>query len=147
MNISYDAYKVFCAVASLGSITGAAEKLYISQPAVSQSIRQLEEALGCALFVREPKGVRLTEEGRLLYSHVSEGIRKIEAGERGIARMLRMDMGEIRIGASDMTLQYFLLPYLEAFHPHHEQSDAADRAGAAGGSNRFCAGQRPAARL
>lgn len=55
MNISYDAYKVFCAVASLGSITGAAEKLYISQPAVSQSIRQLEEALGCALFVREPK--------------------------------------------------------------------------------------------
>lgn len=121
MNISYDAYKVFCAVASFGSITGAAEKLYISQPAVSQSIRQLEEALGCALFVREPKGVRLTEEGRLLYSHVSEGIRKIEAGERGIARMLRMDMGEIRIGASDMTLQYFLLPYLEAFHRQHPE--------------------------
>ena len=54
MNISYDAYKVFCAVASPGSITGAAEKLYLSQPAVSQSIRQVVEALGCALVVRRP---------------------------------------------------------------------------------------------
>lgn len=116
MNISYDAYRVFCAVASCGSVTAAAEQLYISQPAVSQSIRQMEDALSCTLFVREPKGVRLTEEGRLLYAYASEGIQKLAAGERNLAAMLRMDTGEIKIGASDMTLQYCLLPCLEQFH-------------------------------
>ncbi len=116
MNISYDWYKIFCAAAEYGSITVAAEKLFISQPAVSQTIRQLEEALGCSLFLRTPKGVRLTAEGEILYKFASEGVSAFSEGERRLAAMLRLDAGEIRIGASDMTLEFCLLPYLELFH-------------------------------
>lgn len=116
MNISYDWYKIFCAVAECGNITMAAEKLFISQPAVSQSIRQLEDSVGCALFVRSAKGVRLTSEGELLYSYASHGIKNFDAGERKLKAMLSFDTGEISIGASDMTLEFCLLPYLESFH-------------------------------
>lgn len=116
MNISYDQYKLFRCAAQCESITLAAEKLYISQPAVSQSICRLEEAIGCPLFIRTPKGVKLTAEGQVLYKYVSEGMDKITEGERRLTAMLRLDAGEIRIGASDMTLEFCLLPYLEKFH-------------------------------
>lgn len=116
MNISYDWYKIFCCVAECKSITLAAEKLYISQPAVSQSIRQLEETVGCALFLRTPKGVRLTAEGQALYSYASAGVAAFSEGEHRLLSMLRLDAGEIKIGASDMTLEFCLLPYLEKFH-------------------------------
>lgn len=116
MNISYDWYKIFCCAAECKSITIAAEKLFISQPAVSQTIKQLEEALNCALFLRTAKGVKLTAEGEVLYKHASEGVAAFSDGERRLTAMLRLDAGEIRIGASDMTLEFCLLPYLEMFH-------------------------------
>ena len=116
MNISYDWYKIFFWAAECNSITLAAEKLYISQPAVSQCIRQLEEAIGCPLFIRTPKGVKLTAEGKTLYAHVSDGVNAFSEGERRLTAMLRLDAGEIRIGASDMTLEFCLLAYLERFH-------------------------------
>lgn len=119
MNISYDWYKIFCCVAECGTITVAAEKLFISQPAVSQTIRQLEEALGCSLFLRTPKGVKLTAEGQILQKYVSEGMALFSEGERRLTAMLRLDAGEIKIGASDMTLEFFLLPHLERFHAEY----------------------------
>lgn len=119
MNISFDRYKIFACAAECGNITVAAEKLFISQPAVSQTIKQLEEALGCALFLRTPKGVRLTAEGEILYKYISEGMSAIAEGERRLTAMLRMDAGEIKIGASDMTLEFCLLPYLEIFHKNY----------------------------
>jgi len=94
----------------------AAEQLCISQPAVSQAVKQLEAALGCSLFVRTSKGVYLTKEGELLYGYVKQGLELILEGEGTLKRMQDLDMGEIRIGASDMTLQFYLLPYLETFH-------------------------------
>ncbi len=119
MNISYDWYRIFAAVAECKSITAAAEKLFISQPAVSQCIRQLEDAVGCQLFSRNPKGVNLTTEGEALFVHVSAGLKAFSDGERKLTSMLRLDTGEIRIGASDMTLAYCLLPHLEKFHTLH----------------------------
>lgn len=119
MSISYDWYRIFHCVAEYGSITVAAEKLFISQPAVSQTIKQLEEALECALFLRTPKGVKLTAEGGILYKYISEGVTAFSEGERRITAMLRLDAGEIRIGASDMTLEFCLLPYLETFHSEY----------------------------
>lgn len=116
MNISYDWYRIFCCVAECKSITLAAEKLYISQPAVSQSIRQLEDSLCCTLFLRTPKGVKLTAEGQALYNYASSGIATFSEGERRLTAMLRLDVGEIKIGASDMTLEFCLLPHLEKFH-------------------------------
>lgn len=119
MNISYDLYRLFYMVAEKGSITAAAEALYISQPAVSQSIRQLEEGLGCRVFLRTAKGVTLTAEGRELYSYVAAGISELEKGEKRLSALVNLDSGEMHIGASDMTLEYFLLPYLEQFHKQY----------------------------
>lgn len=118
-NLEY--YKVFFYVARTGSLTLAAKELSISQPAVSQSIRQLERQLGISLFCRTSKGVRLSPEGELLYSYVAKGYEQIMLGEEKLRQMLNLELGEIKIGASDMTLQFYLLPFLEKFHekyPH-----------------------------
>lgn len=115
-HISLDLYHVFCAVARCRSVTLAAEELYLSQPAVSRSIRQLEQALDCRLFLRTPKGVALTSEGEALYEYASAGIAQLRLGERKLRELRNLEAGEIRVGASDMTLRFFLLPHLERFH-------------------------------
>lgn len=119
MSINLEYYKVFYYVAQLGSITLAAEKLCISQPAVSQAVRQLEQALDSQLFLRTSKGVRLTREGEFIYDYVKTGLDNIWHGENMLNRMKGLETGEVRIGASDMTLQFYLLPYLEKFHELH----------------------------
>ncbi len=113
-NLEY--YKVFYYVATSGSITHAAKTLNVSQPAVSQSIKQLEDSLNIQLFIRNAKGIHLTKEGQLLFTYVESGYEKMELGVEKLKKMITMELGEIRIGASDMTLKYFLLPYLEKFH-------------------------------
>lgn len=119
MSSNLEYYKVFYHVGELGSITLAAERLCISQPAVSQAIKQLEQSLHVALFVRSSKGVKLTHEGELLYHYVKHGLESIWNGEAMLKRMQDLETGEVRIGASDMTLQFYLLPYLERFHQQH----------------------------
>ena len=114
VNLEY--YKIFYYVVKNGSITKAARALNISQPAVSQGIKHLEVALGVSLLIRSSKGIRLTAEGEMLYNHIAPGYESIELGEHLIREMQNLHTGEIRIGASDMTLQFYLLPYLEKFH-------------------------------
>ncbi len=109
-------YKVFYYAAKYQSLTEAAKQLAISQPAVSQSIKQLENAVGAKLFIRTSKGVRMTAEGELLARYAIKGYEQIALGERKLAQMLDLELGELRIGASDMTLRFYLLPYLEQFH-------------------------------
>ena len=113
-NLEY--YKVFYHVAQAGSLTAAAGELNISQPAVSQSVKQLETVLGVKLFTRAFKGVCLTAEGELLYGYVAKGYEQIQLGEQKLQQMMNLELGEIHIGASDMTLRFYLLPYLEQFH-------------------------------
>lgn len=117
VNLEY--YKVFYTVCRCGGITAAADALCISQPAVSQAVRQLEKALDCRLFSRTSRGVKLTKEGEVLYSYVKRGIEILFDGEQTIGRLQDLEAGEIRIGASDMTLQFYLLPYLEWFHEQY----------------------------
>ncbi|MEY8266995.1 LysR family transcriptional regulator [Lachnospiraceae bacterium 64-25] len=113
-NLEY--YKIFYYTAKYGSLTAAAAELSISQPAVSQALKQLENALSAKLFVRASRGIRLTLEGEVLYEYVKEGYEQIMAGERKLASMLQLEYGELKIGASDMTLKYYLLPFLQKFH-------------------------------
>jgi DNA-binding transcriptional LysR family regulator len=114
--INFEYYKIFYYVAKLKSITRAAEELYITQPAVSQVIKQLENTLGGNLFYRSSKGVKLTPEGEILYTYISRGYEYMALGESKFKELLTLEAGEIRIGASDMTLRYYLLPFLEEFH-------------------------------
>lgn len=109
-------YKVFYYVGKCKSLTRAAEEMMISQPAVSQAMKQLERNVGSRLFSRSSKGVRLTPEGEVLYNYVKNGYEQIALGEKVLEKLMNLEAGEVRIGASDMTLQYYLLPYLEKFH-------------------------------
>lgn len=113
-NLEY--YKVFYHVVKCGSVTQAAGVLSLSQPAVSQSLKQLESALGVVLLKRTSHGITPTAEGRQLFSYVEKGYEQFEAGEKWLLQMRSLERGEITIGASDMTLRFFLLPYLERFH-------------------------------
>ncbi|WP_020616478.1 LysR family transcriptional regulator [Paenibacillus daejeonensis] len=112
-------YRVFYWAAKLGSLTLAARQLNITQPAVSHTLKHLEEAQGTNLFVRTTKGVTLTSDGEVLYPFVEQALQFIESGERTIADRQGLLTGEIRIGASDTLSKHYLLPYLEQFHQQY----------------------------
>jgi len=116
MNVSLDLYKIFCTVADEGSISDAARTLFISQPAVSQAVRRLEQELGVRLFDRGAKGVVLTREGELLRGYVASAMGMLEAGESRMRMLSKLDAGELRIGASDTVSKWFLVPIIHRFH-------------------------------
>lgn len=111
-----DLYKVFCQVGKSESFSKAAKDLYMTQPAVSQAIMQLERELDIRLFNRTPKGVSLTNEGSHLFEYVQSAINLIDAGEEKILEFKKLTVGELKIGVGDTISRYFLLTYLEVFH-------------------------------
>ena len=118
MDINYELYKVFFYVAKTLSFSEASKKLFISQSAVSQSIKALEKKLNQTLFVRSTKRVKLTPEGELLFKHIEPAINLIIRGENQIMDANALNGGQLRIGASDTICRYFLVPYLKEFHEH-----------------------------
>ncbi len=119
MDINLERYRTFYHVVKAGSISAAAQALCISQPAVSQAVKQLERHLGGQLFFRTAKGIKLTPEGQVLFQYIEQGYALMQMAEDKFAEVLNLEAGEIRIGASDMTLRFFLLPHLESFHKLH----------------------------
>ena len=115
MDINFELYKVFYYVATTLSFSEAANHLYISQSAVSQSIKTLEKKLNRTLFIRNTKKVSLTPEGELLLRHVEPAMNLIHQGEIRL-NDIEENGGHLRIGASDTICRYFLVPYLEKFH-------------------------------
>ena len=116
MDINYELYKVFYYVATSLSFSEASKKLYISQSAVSQSIKTLEKKLGHALFIRSTKRVQLTPSGSLLLKHIEPAMNLIARGESQLLDSGTLGLGQLHIGASDTICRYFLVPYLEEFH-------------------------------
>lgn len=115
MFISYDHYRIFYFVAKYGSFTKAAEILLSNQPNLTRTIRSLETSLGCTLFERSNKGVRLTPDGEKLYDHISIAFEHIEAGEQEISSKNSLKKGVLSIGASEIALRCFLLPILNEY--------------------------------
>ena len=115
MDINYELYKVFYHVASTLSFSEASKQLFISQSAVSQSIKTLERKLDQVLFIRNTKHVQLTPEGEILLRHIEPAMHFIRRGEAQLLDAASTG-GQIRIGASDTICRYFLVPYLERFH-------------------------------
>ena len=115
MDINYELYKVFYHVAKSLSFSEAAEALFISQSAVSQSIKTLEKRLNQPLFIRSTKRVALTKEGELLLKHIEPAINLITRGENQLCADPKSGI-QLRIGASDTICRYYLVPYLNAFH-------------------------------
>ena len=116
MSVKLELYRVFKEVAEVGNITAAAQALYISQSAVSQSIKQLERDLQTRLFARNSRGVTLTAEGQMLYEYVRSAMGLLETGEEKLSQSRDLQMGHLTIGASDTVTSQFLLPYLDRFH-------------------------------
>ena len=116
MDINYELYKVFYYVATSLSFSEASKKLYISQSAVSQSIKTLEKKLGQTLFIRSTKRVQLTPAGSLLLKHVEPAMNLISRGESQLLDSGTLGLGQLHIGASDTICRYFLVPYLKQFH-------------------------------
>lgn len=117
--MNLELYRIFYSIANHGSISKAAEHLYITQPAVSRSIRQLEEEMGCTLFIRTRKGVKLTQEGEILYKYIEQAFSFITAAEKKINDVKNLISGEVRIGVSDTLCKYYLVPYLKLFNTLH----------------------------
>lgn len=121
MNQNLSSYRIFYTVANSGNISKAAKELYISQPAISKSIQKLEESLGCRLFSRSSRGVVLTDEGKLLYDHVSTAFETLTVGEEKLKRAIELGVGHLKLGVSSTLCKYLLLPYLKEFirqNPH-----------------------------
>lgn len=119
MEINFELYKVFYHAAKYLSYTKAAETLFISQSAVSQNIKQLEDQLSIQLFIRAGKGVKLTIEGEALFAHVDKAYNLLKSGEQYLDSVRSLTSGLVRIGASDTINKYFLLDPLKTFHEKH----------------------------
>lgn len=116
MNIDFELYRIFYTVANIGNITKASNDLLISQPAISKSIKRLEDQLGGQLFVRTKRGVILTEEGREFYKYIKQAMEYIYNAENKFTDLINLEMGTIKIGASVTLTKEFLIPYLKEFH-------------------------------
>lgn len=116
MNIDFELYRIFYVVANHSNITKASEELSISQPAISKSIKNLEEQLGGQLFVRTKRGVVLTSEGKEFYNYIKHAIEYINNAENKFTDLINLETGCIKIGISTTLTKEFLLPYLKKFH-------------------------------
>ena len=116
MDINYELYKVFYHVAVTLSFSEASKQLFISQSAVSQSIKVLEKKLNQPLFIRSTKKVQLTPEGEILFKHIEPAMNLIRRGENQLLEANTLNGGQLRIGASDTICRYYLVPFFQEFH-------------------------------
>lgn len=123
MNVNLDLYYVFYIVSKEGSISKASNVLFISQPAVTFQIKKLEDQLGVSLFTRTKHGMVLTDEGKVLFEYVKNGIDNISNGENALANLKKLDSGTIRIGVSTTICRYILMKYLKEFHEKYPKID------------------------
>jgi len=123
MNINYELYRIFYAVANAGNITKASKELLISQPAISKSIKNLENQLGGQLFVRTKRGVILTDEGREFYNYIKQAMEYIYNAESKFTDLINLETGSIKIGVGATLTKEFLLPFLKEFHKNHPKID------------------------
>lgn len=116
MKTKLDYYRIFYETARFSSFSLAASHLFVSQSAISQCIRQLEDDLDTELFIRSRQGVRLTNEGQLLFQKIESAMLSIQQGETLLERLHRLESGSLVIAAGDTITSQYLLPYLEQFH-------------------------------
>ena len=116
MNIDLELYRVFYTVAKHKHMTKASEELHISQPAISQSIKKLEDQLGGTLFLRSNKGMDLTSEGKMFFEYVKGALELINNAENEFTSFKDLSKGEIKIGCSTTLTKLTLINALKDFH-------------------------------
>lgn len=116
MNVNLELYRIFYVVAKHKHMTKASEELHISQPAISQSIKKLEDQLGGTLFLRSNKGMELTEEGKMFFEYIKGALELINNAENEFTSFKDLSKGEIKIGCSTTLTKLILLDALKKFH-------------------------------
>ena len=116
MNIDLELYRIFYVVAKHKHMTKASQELAISQPAISQSIKKLEDQLGGTLFLRSNKGMELTEEGKMFFDYVKGALELIDDAEKEFTSFKNLSQGEIKIGCSTTLTKLVLLDVIQKFH-------------------------------
>ena len=116
MNVDLELYRVFYTVAKHKHMTKASEELHISQPAISQSIKKLEDQLGGTLFLRSNKGMELTEEGKMFYEYVKGALELINNAENEFTSFKDLSKGEVKIGCSTTLTKLVLVNALKDYH-------------------------------
>ena len=119
MNVDLELYRVFYTVAKHKHMTKASEELHISQPAISQSIKKLEDQLGGTLFLRSNKGMELTEEGKMFYEYVKGALELINNAENEFTSFKDLSKGEIKIGCSATLTKLVLMDALKEYHKEY----------------------------
>ena len=119
MAITYDYYRLFYYVAQCRSFTRAATVLENNQPNITRCMNNLEQELGCKLFVRSHRGVSLTPEGERLYQRVAAAYEQLRLGEEEIQRDSSLESGTLFVGVSEAALHLTLLEKLSAFHDRY----------------------------
>lgn len=115
MYVSYDYYRIFYYVAKCGNITQAARILFNNQPNLTRAIKTLEGELGCPLFIRNNRGMKLTPEGERLFNHVRVAIENLEQGEEEIVESQNLKTGSVFVATSEVALHSVLLPALKKY--------------------------------
>lgn len=120
--VNLELYRVFYTVAKCGSLTRAADELFISQPAVSQAIKQLEGQLGAPLFNRTHRGMELSEQGgKQIFDIVEKALGELDAAENKLKEINTTATGTIRISASDTIFSYVLIDKIAEYHEKYPQ--------------------------
>lgn len=115
-NINLNLYKTFYDVAKSESISEAAKKTFTSQPAISKSIKKLEETLNVKLFYRNLDGIKLTSEGEKLLFYVEEAFNNLLVGERNITENEKLQSGKLTIGVPSQIGTFFVFDSISKFH-------------------------------
>lgn len=120
--VNLELYRVFYTVAKCGSLTRAADELFISQPAVSQAIKQLESQLGTTLFNRTHRGMELSEQGgKEIFGIVEKALAELDSAENRLKEIHTKATGTIRISASDTIFSYVLIDKIAAYHEKYPE--------------------------
>ena len=115
MDISYEYYRIFYYVAECGNLSAAARLLLSNQPNLTRTIKKLESALGCPLFIRSRTGMKLTADGERLYTHIRIAMEHIDAAEAELTKDRSLQSGTVYVAASEVALRCLQLPILKKY--------------------------------
>ncbi|WP_339304231.1 LysR family transcriptional regulator [Paenibacillus sp. FSL R5-0519] len=121
MQINTEWYRIFLKVSQTENLTRAAEQLHMTQPSISYAIKQLEENLSIELFERLSKGVRLTQEGKVLAEYIEKAFYHIVVAENQIDLIKQNKVGIVRIGSNGGIIKDVVLPILDEFHEKYSE--------------------------
>lgn len=122
-DLNLNLYKIFYEVAKNKSISAASKNMYISQPAISKAIKNLENDLGVVLFYRTLNGTVLTKKGQELFEYVEEAFNNFRAAEKKMNENKNLEKGSLSVGIPSHIASFYLMNRIVKFHETYSKID------------------------